>query len=207
MAHGDAATLLRHWIEAVPHDRLAHLVKDATRAFVRALSMRLAEEGVSFGHWTFLRILWERDGLTQKQLSDEAGVMEPTTYAAVTAMERAGYVRREQRPGNRKNVHVSLTPRGRALKRRLVPLAEEVNRIGVAGIDAASIAAVRRALITVIANLAQDEIQRAATASTAPARARSAKRGCAPDGSRRPMAAARESRPASPRSRRSGAAD
>jgi DNA-binding MarR family transcriptional regulator len=113
--HADA--ILRHWLEAVPHDRLAHLVKDATRAFVRALQVRLAEHGVSFGHWTFLRILWERDGLTQKQLSDEAGVMEPTTFAAVTAMERLGYVRREQRPGNRKNFHVSLTPRGRALKR------------------------------------------------------------------------------------------
>jgi DNA-binding MarR family transcriptional regulator len=207
MTQGDATAILRHWIEAVPHDRLAHLVKDATRAFVRALSMRLAEEGVSFGHWTYLRILWEHDGLTQKQLSDEAGVMEPTTYAAVTAMERAGYVRREQRPGNRKNVHVSLTPRGRALKRRLVPLAEEVNRIGVARIDAASVAAVRRVLITVIANLAQDELQRAATASTAPARARPATRGCAPAGSRRPTAAARGSRPASPRSRRSEAAD
>jgi DNA-binding MarR family transcriptional regulator len=86
--------------------------------------------------------------------------MEPTTYAAVTAMERLGYVTREQRPGNRKNVHVSLTPRGRALKRRLVPLAEDVNRIGVAGLDAASIATTRRVLIAIIANLARDELER-----------------------------------------------
>lgn len=156
----DATRILRHWIEAVPHDRLAHLIKDATRAFVRALQVRLADEGVSFGHWTFLRILWEHDGLTQKQLSDEAGVMEPTTYAAVTAMERLGYVTREQRPGNRKNIHVALTPRGRALKRKLVPLAEDVNRIGVAGLDAASVAVTRRVLIAIIANLAGDELAR-----------------------------------------------
>ena len=203
----ETRAILRHWLEAVPHDRLAHLVRDAARAFVRALTVRLAEEGVSFGHWTFLRVLWERDGLTQKQLSDEAGVMEPTTYAAVTAMERAGYVRREQRPGNRKNVHVSLTPRGRALKRKLVPLAVDVNRIGVTGIDAASIAVTRRVLVSVIANLAQDELQRAAAASRAPAPARSATPGCAPAGNRRPTAATRESRPASPRSPRSGGAD
>ena len=152
--------MLRHWVEAVPHDRLAHLVKDATRAFVRALQVRLADQSVSFGHWTFLRVLWEHDGLTQKQLSDEAGVMEPTTYAAVTAMERLGYVTREQRPGNRKNVHVMLTPRGRALKRRLVPLAEEVNRIGVDGIDTAQIATTRAVLVAVIANLARDEWRR-----------------------------------------------
>jgi MarR family transcriptional regulator, organic hydroperoxide resistance regulator len=150
-------SILRHWTEAVPHDRLAHLVKDATRAFVRALQLRLAAEGVSFGHWTFLRVLWERDGITQRQLSDEAGVMEPTTYAAVTAMERLGYVRRARRPGNRKNVYVTLTPRGRALKRRLVPLAEDVNRIGTAGIAPARIATTRAALLAIIANLAADE--------------------------------------------------
>src|SRR5512134_3121988 len=145
--------ILQHWREAVPGDRLAHLVKDATRALVRALQVRLAEHGVSFGHWTFLRILWEHDGLTQKQLSDEAGVMEPTTYAAVTAMERLGYVRREQRPGNRKNVHVTLTARGRSLKRRLVPLAEDVNRIGIAGLDAKRVATAREVLVAIIANL------------------------------------------------------
>jgi DNA-binding MarR family transcriptional regulator len=152
----EADAILRHWIEAVPHDRLAHLVRDAARTFGRALQARLAAHGVSFGHWTFLRVLWERDGLTQRQLSEEAGVMEPTTFAAVTAMERLGYVRREQRAGNRKNVHVVLTARGRALKRSLVPLAEDVNRLGVAGVDAEDIAATRRVLLAVIANLARD---------------------------------------------------
>src|SRR5664279_4462956 len=120
-------SILRHWRDAVPNDRLAHLVKDATRALVRALQMRLAEHVVSFGHWTFLRILWEGDGLTQRELSEQAGVMEPTTFSALKSMERLGYVRRQQREGNRKKVYVSLTPKGRALRDRLVPLAEDVN--------------------------------------------------------------------------------
>src|SRR5690348_5299285 len=83
----DTDVILRHWREAVPNDRLAHLVKDATRALVRALQMRLAEHAVSFGHWTFLRILWEGDGLSQRELSEQAGVIEPTTYSALKAME------------------------------------------------------------------------------------------------------------------------
>src|SRR5262249_20823420 len=53
---GDTETILRHWREAVPNDRLAHLVKDATRALLRALQMRLTRHAVSIGHWTFLRI-------------------------------------------------------------------------------------------------------------------------------------------------------
>src|SRR5712675_2311688 len=95
----DAGTeaILRHWREAVPNDRLAHLVKDATRGLLRAMQMRLSKHGVSFGHWTFLRILWETDGLTQRALSVEAGLMEPTTSSALAAMEALGYMRRERR--------------------------------------------------------------------------------------------------------------
>ena len=149
--------ILRHWREAVPEDRLAHLVKDATRALVRALQMRLVEHGVSFGHWTFLRILWEHDGLTQRELSGEAGVMEPTTFSALKAMERLGYVARRQAPQNRKNVYVFLTAKGRALKAKLVPLAEDVNRVAVRGLSSADITRSRAILIAIIENLARDE--------------------------------------------------
>src|SRR5450759_1524778 len=122
-------TILKHWREAVSEDRLAHLIRDAARGQARALQMRLLEHAVSFGHWSFLRILWEADGLTQSALSAQAGVMEPTTYAAVTTMWRLGLVRRKQLSGNRKNVHVYLTAKGRALRTTLIPLAEDVNRI------------------------------------------------------------------------------
>ena len=149
-------TILRHWREAVPDDRLAHLVKDATRALIRALQMRLAAHKVSFGHWTFLRILWEGDGLTQRELSDEAGVMEPTTFSALKAMERLGYIRR-RRGDDRKKMYVFLTPKGRALKRRLVPLAEQVNAVAVRRVRAVDIATARAVLLATIENLARDE--------------------------------------------------
>jgi DNA-binding MarR family transcriptional regulator len=149
--------MLRHWRAAVPNDRLAHLVKDATRGLIRALTMRLAEHRVSFGHWAFLRILWETDGLTQRELSLQAGVMEPTTFAAIKAMEKLGYVQRRQKPASRKNVYVFLTPAGRALKSKLVPFAEVVNRIAVRGIPTADVAVTRKTLLAMIENLAAEE--------------------------------------------------
>jgi MarR family transcriptional regulator, organic hydroperoxide resistance regulator len=147
---------VKPWQKAIPKDRLAHIIKDATRGLVRALSVRLAEAGVSFGHWTFLRILWERDGLTQRELSEEAGVMEPTTFSALKSMEDLGYVARRQMPENRKNVYVFLTPHGRALKEKLVPLAEEVNRVAMRGVAPEDAAAMRRALALMLQNLAAD---------------------------------------------------
>lgn len=157
IASDDTQRILRHWRDAVPDDRMAHLVKDATRALVKALQRRLAARGVSFGHWTFLRVLWETDGLTQRDLSREAGVMEPTTFAALRAMEARGYIARRQLAGNRRKVHIFLTAKGKALKRELVPLAEEVNRVAVRGVRTVDRTATRRTLLSVLENLARDE--------------------------------------------------
>jgi len=156
-AESGTRAILRHWRESVPDDRLAHLVKDATRGLSRALQLRLAEHGVSFGHWVFLRILWEADGVTQRELSARAGLMEPTTFSALKAMERLGYVERRHQPDSRKKVYVFLTPRGRDLKAALVPLAEEVNAIAVRGVDPAVVAQARQMLVAMIHNLAEDE--------------------------------------------------
>ncbi len=177
-----AHRVLRHWHDAVPNDRLAHLVKDTTRGFVRALQRRLARHEVQLGHWTFLRILWERDGVTKRELSLEAGVMEPTTFVALRSMAALGYVTLEQRADNRKNVYVFLTPLGRRLKATLVPLAEEVNALALQGIDPAAVATTRQALLAMVVNLARDA---ADEAPPAPADARPAGDARCPAGARR----------------------
>ena len=101
-------------------------------------------------------MLWEQDGITQKQLSDEVGVMEPTTFAAVKAMEARGWLERRHLAENRKNMYVFLTDAGRALKAKLVPLAEQVNCVGVMGISPEDIATARRVLLAIIAQLKRD---------------------------------------------------
>jgi len=154
---GDTQRVLRRWRDEAPQDRLAHLVKDAMRAFDRALHVRLAQHAVAPGHWPFLRILWQTDGLTQRELSREAGVMEPTTFAAVRAMVQLGYVVRRQHAGNRRKNHVFLTRKGRALERVLVPLAEEVNRLAVRRVPRAAVATTRATLLAVLENLARHE--------------------------------------------------
>ncbi len=149
--------MLTHWRDAVPNDRLAHLIRDAAKGLMRALQLRLAEHGVSFGHWVFLRILWETDGLTQSELSEQAGVMEPTTFAALKAMERLGYIARKRYVSNRKKVFIHLTPKGRALKVKLVPLALEANEVAVRGVSGADVATTRKTILRMIQNLAEDE--------------------------------------------------
>ena len=141
----------------MPDDRLAHLVRDSGRAYSRALQVRLGQHDVPFGHWTFLRILWESDGLTQSELSVQAGVMEPTTFSAMKKMESLGYITRRHSAENKKNLYVYLTPKGRKLKQILVPLAEQVNQVSVKGISSQEVATTRRVLLAILNNLAKDD--------------------------------------------------
>ena len=148
----------RVWREAVPNDRLAHVVKDLFREVVRGMQMRLMKHSVSHGYWAFLRILWERDGITQRELSKLSGVTEPTTYSALKSMEVLGYVTRQRQASDMRHNRICLTPKGKALKEKLIPLAEELNSAAIRGIPPEDIAVFRRTAIAMTKNLAQDEV-------------------------------------------------
>ena len=120
--------------------------------------------------------------------------MEPTTFSALNAMERLGYVVRRANPRSRKEVHVYLTPKGRALKSKLVPLAEEVNEVALQDVVPTTSPRPGAPLLALIANLAADETASLATRRRMPstrelARACSMDRGAArktaPHGRRR----------------------
>jgi DNA-binding MarR family transcriptional regulator len=106
-------------------ESLGFQVRDLNRLMQRALADRIAGAGVANGAWYFLRVLWEEDGLTQRELAERIGMREPTAVIALRGMEAAGWVTRD-RGKDRRKVHVRLTPRGRALRERLMPEAHAV---------------------------------------------------------------------------------
>jgi DNA-binding MarR family transcriptional regulator len=157
-----------------PADRLAHLVKDASKALARSLQVRLAQQSVAYGHWTFLRILWVQNGISQTRLSELAGVMRPSTFAAIRVMTKLGYVTRRQKKGNRKKIYIHLTPYGWSLKDVLVPMAVEVNEIAMENVTKAEAAEFRKVLLAIISNLRKKGLMSVAGAAKQPRR-RSAK--------------------------------
>jgi len=147
---------VHHWREALSDERMAHLVKLAFRETSRALQDRLAAHGVQYGHWTLLRVLWQADGLTQRQLAGEASVSEPSAFTALRQMEELGYVKRRKMAGNQKQVRVFLTAKGAALRTASVGAAEEVNRVALAGLAKEDLEAARRVLVAVVENLERE---------------------------------------------------
>jgi MarR family transcriptional regulator, organic hydroperoxide resistance regulator len=121
-------------------DSVGYVVRDVHRAFSRSLQAKIAAHGVSMGQWFFLRALWDEDGLTQRELSQRVGMMEPTTVTALNSMERRGLVERVRNPHDRRKVNIYLTPKGRSLREVLLPCAAEVSELATRGIDPADLA-------------------------------------------------------------------
>jgi DNA-binding MarR family transcriptional regulator len=107
-------------------ESLGFQVRDLNRLMQRALAARLAPHGVAPGAWYFLRVLWEEDGLTQRELAARIGMQEPTAVIALRGMEEAGWITRARSETDRRKVHVHLTPAGRALRETLLPEARAV---------------------------------------------------------------------------------
>ncbi|WP_376095703.1 MarR family winged helix-turn-helix transcriptional regulator [Roseomonas sp. CCTCC AB2023176] len=118
----------------LPFDRsVGFQVRALNRAVQRALGAAIAPHGAAVGTWYFLRVLWERDGLTQRELADAVGMMEPTAAAALRDMEQAGWITRTRDSGDRRKQIVVLTDAGRALRRELLVHAHAVNDRATAG--------------------------------------------------------------------------
>jgi DNA-binding MarR family transcriptional regulator len=156
------------WLEIMPHDRMSQFVKIARRCYSRSLQIRLIEHNVSIGYWVFFRVLWEADGISQQQVSERAGLRTPTTYVALKAMERLGYVKRVRKPGDRKTVYIYLTTKGRDLQGILDPIAKETNEIAVRGVSTDDLVATRRTLQRMIENLVEDEARYSASVQAMP---------------------------------------
>ena len=107
-------------------ESLGFQVRDLNRLMQRALAQRIAPAGVAPGAWYFLRVLWEEDGLTQRELAARIGMQEPTAVMALRGMEEAGWITRIRSEGDRRKTHIHLTPAGRALREVLLPEARAV---------------------------------------------------------------------------------
>src|SRR5262245_49622404 len=138
----------------LPHQESdGYLVRDAHRAFQRLLERRIAPHGVTRGQWYFLRVLWTRDGLSQRELSARVGMMEPTTVIALRSMEKAGLIRRVRSKDDRRVTHVRLTPKARRIREGLLMLVRGINAQANEGIAREDIAVFRRVIAQMTMNL------------------------------------------------------
>ena len=122
------------------------LLRRASRYFRLGIQNRLRQYDLSFSHWFFLRALWLNDGVTQRELCRRIEAPEPAAVAALRVLERKGYVRRVRDSDNLRKILVFITPKGRALREKLLPHAFELASMGVKGLSEQELALLRSLL-------------------------------------------------------------
>ncbi|MDO9498669.1 MarR family winged helix-turn-helix transcriptional regulator [Falsiroseomonas sp.] len=144
---------------ALPFDEsLGYLVRDLNRRIQRNLQARIQPSGATLGAWYFLRVLWEEESLTQRELAQRIGMQEPTAVIALRGMEEAGWIIRDRSEEDRRKVHIRLTDAGRALRGTLLPEAKAVISQALGGMSAAEVDTLLDLLRRARANLAEPPI-------------------------------------------------
>ncbi|MDP6391088.1 MAG: MarR family winged helix-turn-helix transcriptional regulator [Alphaproteobacteria bacterium] len=140
-----------------PGQSMGYLLRDCYRSLAKSLEVRIARHGVKMGQWFLLRELWEEDGLTQRELSERVGIMEPTTVVAIRGMVKDGVVTRERDTKDRRKLRIHLTAKGRRLKNKLLPFASEVNAIATRHMSEDEIRQFRELMNRMKRNMAEAE--------------------------------------------------
>lgn len=147
-------------------ETLTHLVREAYRRLTGELQRRLRKDGLVFGHWTALRILWKTDGLTAQEIATLSGVLPVSTWATTHALEDMGLVAIKSTEKNgEKAIRIYLTAKGNQMRERYIPIGEEINQLAFAGVSAEDLEATKRALTRVVENIgeaSEAEMQREA---------------------------------------------
>lgn len=112
--------------------RISRLLSVAGAPVIRLCEGRF---GISRREWRVLALLAQEEGLLSSQLAERAQLDRARTSKAITSLASKQLLRREPRPGDRRQVSLALTPAGRALYQALFPLVLEINQDLLAGLN------------------------------------------------------------------------
>lgn len=98
--------------------QLCFALYSASLAMTKVYKPLLEPLGVTYPQYLALMVLWERDGLAVNELGERLFLDSGTLTPLLKRMEAAGWLQRSRDEADERRVRVTLTPEGRALRRR-----------------------------------------------------------------------------------------
>lgn len=134
---------------------LAFWVNRFYQAARREMYRAFQQHGVELTpeQWQVLVRLWERDGRTQTELCDSTTRDPPTMSRILDSMARRGLISRATDPDDARTRLVVLTPKGRELKKVLLPVVRELVARLEEGISDKDLEVTRRTLQRLVKNV------------------------------------------------------
>ncbi|WDF74552.1 MarR family winged helix-turn-helix transcriptional regulator [Novosphingobium sp. KACC 22771] len=119
------------------------------------LSGRLKASGINLSQWRVLSVLRSQGQMSMSQIVDRTLMEQPTISRVISQLHNDGMVEREISPEDSRVALVSLSERGRALFDEIAVSAVRHQKIALDGVSKADIAALRRALSQIEANISE----------------------------------------------------
>jgi len=127
-------------------DYLLYLLAQASGQASAAFHAELAQIGVPVSTWRILATLYPDAPASIGELAQSCLTKQPTMTRQIERLVAAGLVTRENAPQDRRRAVILLTPKGRALAKRLTERARAHEAQVLAGHDAAEIATIKSVL-------------------------------------------------------------
>lgn len=116
-------------------DQLCFALYGASMAVGRTYKPLLDELGITYPQYLVLSALWEEDGLTVGAVAERLALEPSTVTPLAQRLAAAGFVTRTRNPRNERQVVVTLTPEGGALRERSTCLAERLLAVSGMSLD------------------------------------------------------------------------
>lgn len=123
-------------------DQLCFGVYSAGIAIQRIYKPLLDELGLTYPQYLVLNVLWDQDRRTVGAIAERLALESSTLTPLLKRLEAAGLVSRARNPENERQVVVSLTAQGRAIRERVGCLSAAL--LGASGHDPSELAALNR---------------------------------------------------------------
>lgn len=117
IAHNDAATIQD---PLCLDNQLCFSLYSAAHAIKKAYRPLLEELGLTYPQYLILIVLWQTDGLKVSEIGRKLALDSGTLTPVLKRLEVSGLIRRTRRPQDEREVEISLTPDGLALRESAV---------------------------------------------------------------------------------------
>ncbi|SFU22829.1 DNA-binding transcriptional regulator, MarR family [Mesorhizobium sp. YR577] len=142
-----------------PHFRSLNLVtRSAHRELLIALQNRIADKELTVAMSTYLRCLWEKDGVTQRELAKAAQLVEGTTTDTLKKMENSGLIVRVRNKQDIRKINIYLTVPARRLYEQVRDIHMEIDAIALRGLSGEDISTFKKVIDKMTENLAADNM-------------------------------------------------
>jgi MarR family transcriptional regulator, organic hydroperoxide resistance regulator len=108
-------------------ESFAWRLRELSKGFAQALDRILAAEKMTYGEWRCLRVLWQTDGISQRELADKLDLTSAAIVFSVNRLERDGLAARVADPDDGRSVFIRLTRKAKRLNDVLKPKSHSIH--------------------------------------------------------------------------------